>query len=82
MTEEENKKQSKQFKEYYSDPEFKKKHLKYIKEKVECSCGKQISRSNMSTHVKTKLHQKRLNSNEAIMKGLRESYFEYLNKRI
>jgi hypothetical protein len=47
------KKARKTFKEYYQDEDFKKKHLAYILTKCECSCGKQITRSNMSTHKKT-----------------------------
>ena len=30
---------TKTFKEYYSDPIYKKKHLDHIKQKVPCVCG-------------------------------------------
>ena len=41
------------FKQYYSNPEFKEKHLTYMKEKVPCpDCSKNISRSHMSNHRK------------------------------
>ena len=45
------KKQRKKFKEYYADPEFKKRHLEYVNEKIECACGRSISRSNYSKHL-------------------------------
>ena len=37
---------------YDTEPEFRKKHLEYMKTKVSCPCGAQVSRSNMSTHRK------------------------------
>jgi len=41
---------------YDNDPVFKANHLKYIKEKINCShCGKITSRSNLSSHRKSKL---------------------------
>lgn len=47
----------KKFTDYYSDPAFREKHLKYVREKVICKeCGKMYSRSNISNHKKTKKH--------------------------
>jgi hypothetical protein len=47
------------FSDYYKDEIWKEKHLNYIKEKIQCTCGCYIARSNMSNHQKTKLHEKR-----------------------
>lgn len=39
---------------YYSDPEYRAKHLLYMKQKIPCKiCGDMIQRSNMSHHNKT-----------------------------
>jgi hypothetical protein len=47
------------FKEYYEDPEYKKRHLAYISEKVKCPvCNISIARCNMSKHKRTKKHMK------------------------
>lgn len=46
---------------YKSDPEFKKKHLDHMKEITACTCGKQVSRSHMNRHLKTKAHLNALN---------------------
>jgi hypothetical protein len=54
------KKQYKTFKEYYSDPEYKAKHLAYVKAKIVCPvCNKLVSRSNLGHHNKTEIHKKR-----------------------
>ena len=34
--------------------------LSKLKEKVICDCGKETSRSNLTAHKKTKIHQKRM----------------------
>lgn len=48
-------KQYKTFKEYYSDPDFKKKHLEYINTKIKCPvCRCKITRSHMTRHKRTK----------------------------
>lgn len=45
------------FKEKYdTDPDFKKKHIKYCVEKLKCECGCMVMRSNLSTHRKSKKH--------------------------
>ena len=41
---------------YDNDPVFKANHLKYIKEKINCShCGKITSRSNLGSHSQSKV---------------------------
>ena len=47
------------FKElYHSNPEYKKKHLDYVKKKVYChECGVFVSRCNLGHHKATKKHQ-------------------------
>jgi hypothetical protein len=42
---------------YKTNPEFKKKHLEYCTTKVECECGKLVSRCNLALHKRTKVHQ-------------------------
>ncbi len=44
------------FAKYYSDPKYKEKHLKYMKEKVLCDCGLHVARANITTHKKTLKH--------------------------
>lgn len=46
------------FKEYYKDPDFKKKHLEYMKTKIECKCGCLVSRCNKTNHLKSIKHMK------------------------
>jgi hypothetical protein len=68
----------KTFKEYYSDEEFRTKHKNYMKEKIECECGKEVCRVNISNHKKTPMHKKRLNdkydSVQYLYKYLAEKY--------
>ena len=50
-------KKYKTFVDYYKeDDEFRKKHLDYMKEQVECECGMKIGRGNMTRHKKGHLH--------------------------
>lgn len=49
-------KKYKTFKEYYSDPEYKKKHLEQQAEKIICDCGVTIAKYNLSRHKKTQKH--------------------------
>lgn len=46
----------KTFRDYYANEEFKQRHLARMKEKIDCECGKSVSRSNLSAHKKTKKH--------------------------
>lgn len=50
------KKEYKTFKQYYEDPEFKKRHREKASEKIPCECGILSSRCNMSKHKKTNKH--------------------------
>lgn len=48
-------------KKYDTDPEFRERHLSYLKEKIECpGCGRQVIRCNMTRHKKTLIHAKNL----------------------
>ena len=50
-----NKLHNKTFKDHYSDPVYRNKHLAYIKVKVPCKiCGCMVSRSNTTKHTTTK----------------------------
>lgn len=74
------------FKDYYNKPEWKEKHLNYIKEKVRCECGKSVCRSNLSTHKKSHIHadrMKALNDNpdyKDTLKKIEEAYQTALNE--
>lgn len=47
----------KSFTDYYNnDPEFRKKHLDKLKEKIECPCGFITARCNLSRHKKSHIH--------------------------
>lgn len=58
------KKPKKTFKEYYADPEYKKKHLAHMLEKVTCECGQVSSRNNMPKHKKTSKHLRAMKEKE------------------
>lgn len=59
----ESKTNGKTFKERYTeDEDFKAKHNAYIKEKVECDCGKMVMRVAMAKHKRTAIHQKLINA--------------------
>ena len=47
-------------KNYYDDPEFKKRHKEYMKEKIKCpdGCGSVTARYNMHHHRKSEKHIK------------------------
>lgn len=42
---------------YKTDPEFKKKHLAMMCEKIKCECGRTVTRGNLATHKKTSVHK-------------------------
>ena len=49
---------TKTVKEYYQNPEFKKRQLDYSKTKIEClDCGHLTARSNMTKHKKGRIHK-------------------------
>lgn len=48
-------------KKYDNDPEFREKHLSYLKEKIECpGCGRQVIRCNLTRHKQTSIHMNNL----------------------
>lgn len=53
-------KRSKTFKERYQDPEYKEKHKQYVNQKIECDCGKSVTRAGLALHKRSRIHQKRL----------------------
>jgi hypothetical protein len=74
-------KKYKTFKDYYhGDEEFKKKHISYMLEKVECECGAMVSRNNKSRHLRSNLHHKRITKAQEI-KMIKEE-IKKLNKKI
>lgn len=70
-------KKAKTFKEYYKNPEFREKHLKYMKTKVVCACGTPCERCNMFNHKRTKKHIKQMAKKE-----LEENQIQILHREI
>ena len=54
------------FSKYYADPEYRRRHLEYGAEKVECECGTKVSRHNLGHHKNTNKHQIWLREHEKI----------------
>lgn len=50
----------KTFKDYYADPEFRRKHLDKMKQRVKCECGYETSRTNISRHKRSRNHANRM----------------------
>jgi hypothetical protein len=47
-----------QFKQYYANnPAFRQRHLEKMREKVQCECGRVVSKYNLHKHQSTKSHQ-------------------------
>jgi len=52
------------FKEYYDNPEYRKKHNDYLLQKIECKCGCSVLRSNLTKHKnQSKIHKKWIEDN-------------------
>jgi hypothetical protein len=75
-------KPQKTFRDYYADPEFRRKHLARMQEKVECKvCGAIISRSNMSKHTNTTRHKQVVKKmNQMVDKMEKDKMLEILEK--
>ena len=55
------------FKKYLeANPEYKLKHLAYMSCRIECTCGRNVARSNMSKHKRTILHTELHNAKQKI----------------
>lgn len=53
------------FKKYYeTNPVFKAKHIANMIEYIDCPCGAKVMRSNITRHLKTNLHVKKLKGGE------------------
>jgi len=74
----EEKKIKKTFKDYYQNDEFKEKHLEYIKEKIKCECGSDVSRVSLARHKRSNMHIKNMNN----LKTNKEYDEEQINKLI
>jgi hypothetical protein len=76
-------KKYKTFKEYYQDPEFRKRHMQKLNEKVMCECGSKTSRVNMWRHKRSEKHKRRMdeieNKKEEV---INEKYALYLIKQL
>ena len=63
----------KSFTEYYADPEYRRKHLEYVKTRVECEgCGAMVPRSGTTAHKTTRKHKQGLQKKE-VEDGLKKS---------
>lgn len=57
----------KTFTDYYrEDPEFRKKHLERLKERIVCECGFETSRNNLPRHRKSHLHIEKMEKIERV----------------
>ena len=46
------------FKKYYdTNKEFREKHKEYMKDKITCTCGLEITRNNKTNHLKSLKHK-------------------------
>lgn len=53
------------FKKYYdTNKEFREKHKEYMKDKIMCTCGLEITRNNKTNHLKSLKHKEKLELNE------------------
>lgn len=53
------------FKKYYeSNPEFRERHIANMLERIDCPCGAKVMRSNITRHLKTNLHLRKLKGGE------------------
>jgi len=68
----------KNFKEYYQDPEFRKKLLEYKNTRITCECGSETTKANMSHHKQTAKHTKWISQNG----DLRQIEIDNLKKRL
>lgn len=60
------------FKQYYEDPEYKKRHIARQKEEIECpECGATITRQSYTLHCKSEKHKKN-KKNEKVIELERE----------
>lgn len=77
----EEKKKSAFKQKYDTDPEFKKKHLLYLSEKVECEiCNKKFFRSNKVKHINSLYHKKRCVVENEISDKLEKELYDTLKK--
>lgn len=80
IKEKEEKKPKFNFKNYIdSNPAFKKRHMDYVGTKVECSCGRHVTRGNLSKHKTTSIHKNGLKIAEKEVKD-KDDDKEQLNK--
>jgi uncharacterized protein YceH (UPF0502 family) len=50
-----------EFKKYYDNPEWRKKYLAYLKERIQCECGAMVQRVQVARHKRRKKHIKLVN---------------------
>lgn len=65
----------KTFNDYYSEPNYRRKHLDYVLTKVECkACKTMVARCNMTKHKKTMKHKRNqdLVDEKALKNGIDE----------
>lgn len=70
------------FKDYYADPEYRKRHLEKLKKEVTCGCGKTMAQVNLKRHQKSKLHEKKLAEKEMTQNENEKDTIKELNKKM
>jgi hypothetical protein len=59
---------------YRSDPEYRKRHLKYMSQKIRCPCGAMMVRNNATMHRATKQHKFTMSLFESLTPAEIEKY--------
>lgn len=49
---------------YYSNPEYKQKHLERCTKLTQCECGNNIQYANLGRHRKSKIHKSKMEAQE------------------
>lgn len=65
---------------YVTDPEYRRQYLDKMTKKVECECGRTISRCNMSHHKKSNLHHQLMAQKEDTDKEIEEDKIKTLSE--
>lgn len=65
---------------YVTDPEYRRQYLDKMTVKVECECGRNISRCNMSHHKKSNLHHQLLAKKQGTDKEIEEDKIKTLSE--
>lgn len=74
------------FKKYYNNPEWRKRYLAYIKERIQCECGAMVQRVQVSRHKKRKKHirlvKEKMEKQKMLTNKQMENEIAKLNKKV